>query len=364
MKINKINILFKHYLLLLMLLFITLLSYYEYQNLYNLPLNIQNVINKNNLNKRGYLLDVFPKESFKSVLNRLRDDNIISIPSQYSLYFISKIAGYDRQIKAGEYLITDQTTPRQLIAKLVDGKVELHKFSIIEGLRFEQSLHALNNHPAINHTLNQFSCKDILKSINRTKDDSINECEGLFMPDTYLFAKNTKDTVILQKAYDAMQYRLNSLWNSNTASKGVLQSSYEALIMASIIEKETSLAEEMKRVSGVYHRRLKIGIPLQADPTVIYGFKAFDRPLTRIDLKGKSKYNTYVNKGLPPSPIATPSVAAIFAALNPAEEEHLYFVADGSGGHIFSASLLEHNKAVWTIRNGKYNSNNDYPTNR
>lgn len=358
----KITLSFKNYLLWLVFLIIACFSFYQYENLYCSPLNIQDTVNTNNLTKDGYSLDVYPKESFKSVLNRLRDDNIVSTSSQYILYFTAKIFRYDRHIKAGEYLITPKTTAVQLIQKLINGKIELHKFTIVEGLRLEQLLSSLQANKSIENTLTQFTCKGILNAINRNPPEGVTECEGLFMPDTYLFPKNTRDLVILQKAYDAMQNRLSYLWD--TSPKGVLKSSYEALIMASIIEKETSLAEEMKRVSGVYHRRLQIGIPLQADPTVIYGLKVFDRPLTRVDLKGISRYNTYVNRGLPPSPIATPSVAAIFAALNPADEEHLYFVADGTGGHVFSSSLVDHNKAVWTIRNGKHNSKNDYSTNR
>lgn len=357
-----IRLLFKHYLLWLLLLIIIFFGYYQYNNLYHTPLNIQEVINHNKLTKTGYLLDVYPKESFKSVLNRLNDDNVLSSGSHYTLYFISKISGDDRKIKAGEYLITNKTTPIQLMQKLVDGKIELHKFSIIEGVRFEQVLRDLQSNKAINNTLTQFNCKDILHAINRTMDPNILECEGLFMPDTYLFAKNTKDIVILQQAYDAMQNKLIYLWENSP--KGVLKSAYEALIMGSIIEKETSLIDEMKRVSGVYHKRLKIGIPLQADPTVIYGLKIFDRPLVRSDLRDASKYNTYLNRGLPPSPIATPSVAAIVAALNPTNEEYLYFVANGSGGHVFSNSLLDHNKAIMAIKNAKDNSHNNYYINK
>lgn len=315
---------------------------YQYHNLYYSPLNI----------KENYLLDIYPKENFQSVLTRLKDENIVSIADQYILYFAAKIIKYDRQIKAGEYLITPKTTAVQLIRKLIAGKIELHKFTIVEGLRFEQLLSSLQGNKSIDNTLTKFTCNDILKAINRTLPAGVTECEGLFMPDTYLFPKNTRDLIILQKAYDAMQNRLNYFWE--TSPKGVLRSSYEALIMASIIEKETSLIEEMRRVSGVYHRRLQIGIPLQADPTVIYGLKIFDRLLTRADLKEQSKYNTYIHRGLPPSPIATPSVAAIFAALNPADETHLYFVADGSGGHVFSSSLLDHNKAVCIIKNSKH----------
>ena len=356
---------YKNYLLWLISLSIIFIGfgYYQYKNLSEAPLNINTSVNYKNISKEGYVLDVYPKKSFKSVLNRLKDDNVVSTNTQYTLYFLAKVARYDRKIKAGEYLVTPETTALQLLQKLVDGKIILHKLTIVEGLRFEQLLNSLQNNPAILNTLTKFSCSDILHAINRPVENHIQGCEGLFMPDTYLFPKNTMDLVILQKAYDTMQNRLSYLWDSSP--KGVLKSSYEALIMASIIEKETSLTEEMKRVSGVYHRRLRIGIPLQADPTVIYGLKIFDRPLTRVDLKGTSDYNTYRNKGLPPSPIATPSIAAIFAALNPTtDEDHLYFVADGTGGHVFSNTLLEHNKAVWTIRNGKNNSNSDYSINR
>jgi UPF0755 protein len=228
----------------------------------------------------------------------------------------------------------------------------LHKFTIVEGTRFEQLLKSIQVSKSVKNTLSKHSCKDVLQAMGRWDSNSFHvaECEGLFMPDTYAFPKNTTDVALLQRAYDVMQTRLDYLWDNS--SRGSLKSKYEALIMASVIEKETSLIEEMGQVSGVYHKRLKNGIPLQADPTVIYGLKIFNRPLTRADLKKVSKYNTYLNKGLPPSPIATPSVAALFAALNPEEaNNYLYFVADGTGKHIFSNSLLDHNKAIFAIKN-------------
>lgn len=298
-----------------------------------------------------YTLEINYKDPFNSVLNKLLQDKLISINNYYALKLYAKFTRKDLNIKAGEYLLNNKTTGVTLLNKLVNGQVELYKFTIIEGLRLEQTLASISKHPKLLHTLTQDSgCQQILLAISRGSPvTNLSCCEGLFLPDTYVFTKNTPDIIILQKAYDAMQARLSYLWE-NSSNKGVLKSSYEALIMASIIEKETRLIQEMKRVSGVYHRRLQIGIPLQADPTVIYGLKIYNRSLTRKDLKIPSEYNTYLNKELPPSPIATPSVAAIFAALNPIQEDYLYFVADGSGGHIFSRSLLEHNRAVAAIK--------------
>ena len=306
-----------------------------------------------NINNKGYILEVLHKENFKSVLAKLTKDQVLSETSQYALYVFSKINKYDRKIKAGEYLILPGTSAIQLLRQLLEGKVLLHKFTIVEGLRFDQVLASLEQHPKIQQTLTNATCKEVLGAINRLAVASeTEECEGLFLPDTYLFAKNTKDIAVLQDAYDAMENKLNILWNSS-GTKGVLKSRYEVLIMASIIEKETAIIEEMNKVSGVYHKRLQTGMPLQADPTVIYGLKVFDRPLNYADLKKTSDYNTYRNKGLPPTPIAMPSISAIVAALNPTEDDNLYFVADGSGGHVFSASLDEHNRAVAEIRSNK-----------
>lgn len=342
LKIKSYKIKYKLYL---RLVFLCLFGFILGNYIIHRPLDL----NKN----PGYIFNITPKENLKSVLNRLKQDRILSILDCYALNLYAKFTGLDRKIKIGEYLIVPKTTGIGLIKQFTVGKVLLHKFTIVEGLRYEQTMEYFKNHPAIEHTLTSYTCRDLLKNIDRSINYIV-ECDGLFMPDTYLFPRGTKDTVILQKAYDMMQTRLNDLWdNTPNKEQGILKSSYDVLIMASIIEKETSLVQEMKRVSGVYHKRLHIGIPLQADPTVIYGLKIFERPLTRADLKIPSKYNTYLNRGLPPAPIATPSVAAIFAALNPSKEEYLYFVADGSGGHVFSNSLLEHNQAVQRIRSNR-----------
>lgn len=303
----------------------------------------------NNVNTKEYVLEIDPQETFKDVLVRLKQNNVLSTTNQCFLYVLSKINKSDRKIQAGEYLITKGTTSLNLLRQLVAGKVSLYKFTIIEGNRFDQILQALYSQPKIQKTLVNKNCQDILKIIDPTTLNKITECEGLFLPNTYMYAKNTKDIAILQEAYNAMQHKLNILWNNNNLQNS-LKSRYEVLIMASIIEKETALVDEMSKVSGVYHRRLQKGMRLQADPTVIYGLKIFDRDLKVADLKKKSKYNTYLNKGLPPTPIASPSVYAIAAALNPDNENSIYFVADGFGGHVFSASFKEHNNAIKLLR--------------
>lgn len=307
------------------------------------------------LNKQDYLLEIPPKYTFSKILKQLKQDLVLSASQKNIVYFFAKLKKYDRYIQAGEYLITPGTTAMQLLEQLIQGKVLLHKFTIVEGSRFEQMVDTLQHHPKIQKTLDNYNCENILQYINRT---NILSCEGLFLADTYLFAKNTKDVVLLQEAYDAMQHKLQDLWNNSNLNqiKKTLRSSYEVLILASIIEKETSMIKEMPRVSGVYHRRLQLGMLLQADPTVIYGLNIIDRPLSLADLKINSNYNTYLNKGLPPTPIATPSWSAILAAVNPDYDDNtLYFVADGRGGHIFSASLAEHNKAVAAFRSSKNN---------
>lgn len=332
----------QYYLIYIFMLSVLIFSSYEYIKLKFLALKVTH----------NYIIDILPKENFKTILTKLHNDKIISKTDQYILSILSKIFKYDRKIKAGEYLIDQNTSMVKLLEQLIQGKVVLHKFTIVEGLRFDQIINALEQNPNINKTLDNLNCNNILKTIAR--DPTETECEGLFLADTYLFPKDTKDITILQYAYDALQNKLNHLWGlSNNNIKNLLQSKYRALILASIIEKEAKFTEEMSKISGVYHRRLSINMLLQADPTVIYGLKVFDRPLSLKDLKQSSSYNTYVNKGLPPSPIATPSIGALIAALNPETGDSLYFVADGSGKHIFSASLDEHNKAVLSVRNSK-----------
>lgn len=307
------------------------------------------------LNQQDYILEILPKQTFSTILKQLTRDLVLSTANKNILYFLAKLKKYDRNIQAGEYLIIPGTTALQLLEQLTQGKVLLHKFTIVEGTRFEQIVDILQHHPKIQKTLNNYSCASILQAINRT---NILSCEGLFLADTYLFAKNTKDILLLQEAYDAMHHKLQSLWNNSNVKQisKSLKSSYDALILASIIEKETSIIQEMPRVSGVYHRRLQLGMLLQADPTVMYGLNIIDRPLTLTDLKTHSSYNTYLNKGLPPTPIATPSSSAILAALHPDYDDNsLYFVADGRGGHVFSASLAEHNKAVAAFRSNRNN---------
>jgi len=201
---------------------------------------------------------------------------------------------------------------------------------------------AIKSNPNLKHTLSDRELKDVMRRIDSDK----NHPEGLFFPDTYFFEKNTTDVELLKRAHDKMQTLLDAEWHKRD-KKVPLENPYQALILASIIEKETAAAEERKQIAGVFTRRLQKGMLLQTDPTVIYGMgDDYHGDIKREDLREPTPYNTYVNKGLPPTPIAMPGKAAIVAALHPAGGDALFFVSRGNGKHAFSATLEEHEKYV------------------
>ena len=213
---------------------------------------------------------------------------------------------------------------------------------MVEGWTFQQLRQALSEHPKIAHTLGALSDAEIMARLGRPGEHP----EGRFFPDTYHFPIGTSDEAFLRRALAAMDQRLNHVW-SQRRSDLPFNDPYQALILASIIEKETRLPAERPTIAGVLARRLRKGMPLQTDPTVIYGLgQAFSGNLRRQDLLADTPYNTYTRKGLPPTPIALPGEGALAAAVNPTSGDALYFVATGEGGHAFSATLEEHNRAV------------------
>ena len=264
-----------------------------------------------------------------------------------ALVLLARLTNRDTRIKAGSYEIESGTTPLGLMEKLTRGDVSLQELTIPEGWTFRQFRAALDGHPGITHTTQGTSDALLFDAIVRAEPGGQNRHpEGLFFPDTYLFAKGASDTAVLRRAYRAMQRRLASEWDRRAA--GVPYSNaYEALIMASIVEKETGQARERPLIAGVFVNRLKRGMLLQTDPTVIYGLGAgFDGNLRKRDLQQDGPYNTYTRAGLPPTPIALPGLAALQATLNPARTDAVYFVAKGDGTHEFSATLEAHNRAV------------------
>lgn len=246
------------------------------------------------------------------------------------------------RLKAGEYAIVPGATPRRLIEQIVAGRVIQYSLTVVEGWTFRQLRRALAEHPKIGQTLRDASDADLMARLGRPGEHP----EGWFLPDTYHFPAGFTDEAFLRRALAAMERQLGEAWRRR-APDSPLANPYQALILASIIEKETALPEERPEIAGVFARRLRRGMLLQTDPTVIYGLgEAFDGNLRRADLVHDNPYNTYTHKGLPPTPIALPSAAALAAAVNPAPGDTLYFVATGQGGHVFSRTLDEHNRAV------------------
>ena len=255
---------------------------------------------------------------------------------------LARVSGNARELQAGEYQITSQTTPAQLLKKMVHGEVIKHVLTIVEGWTFQQIKTSLANNQFLIHDLSKLDNAVIMQKLGLVGE----EPEGRFAPDTYVFSGVTSEVVVLRSAYRLMQKRLADEWQ-NHAANAVFHCPYEALIAASIIEKESAVKSECPLIAGIILRRLQIGMPLQMDPTVIYGLgQKYAGKLTPADLKMDTAYNTYTRKGLPITPIAMPSQDAIHAALHPVIGAALYYVAKGDGSHVFSNTLEEHNKAV------------------
>ena len=265
----------------------------------------------------------------------------IGMPAwQFNL--LTRLASGETSIKAGSYQVRAGLTPWQLMKKITQGDFAQSEVVLIEGWTFRQVRAALDVHAAIRHDSTGLSDADIMRRLGA---DTLTP-EGFFFPDTYLFGKGESDLAILARAHRAMQKRLQSAWQQRD-SDTPLANPYEALILASIVEKETGQASERKLIAGVFVNRLRAGMLLQTDPTVIYGLGVkFDGNLRKRDLMRDGPFNTYTRAGLPPHPIAMPGQASLLAALNPAKTDALYFVARGDGTSQFSGSLVEHNRAV------------------
>jgi UPF0755 protein len=247
-------------------------------------------------------------------------------------------------VHAGEYEIAAGTTPKQLLLKFVSGEVLLYSMTIVEGWNFRELMAAIQASTLLEHTI---VYEDWPATLEAFKAEATHP-EGLFLPETYRFPKGTTDTGLLQQAFDLMQTTLDDEWAGRDEGLPIA-APYEALILASIIEKETALAAERPRIAGVFTRRLQKRMRLQTDPTVIYGIGVdFNGNLTRRDLRTDTPYNTYTRRGLPPTPIALPGKAAIHAAVHPEAGNELYFVATGlgDGSHKFSETKAEHDAAV------------------
>ncbi|NOT18228.1 MAG: endolytic transglycosylase MltG [Sulfuriferula sp.] len=250
--------------------------------------------------------------------------------------------GKASKIKAGFYTLNQPVTPLQLLDKLTKGDTSLREIVFIEGWTFAQMRDALDAQPLLKHETKGMPVADVL----RTLDVPLTSAEGWFFPAKYYIDAGSTDVSVLRRAYDTMQQHLQAAWATRAADLPYVTPA-EALIMASIVEKETAVAAERPIIAAVFLNRLRLGMRLQTDPTVIYGLgEGYDGNIHKRDLQTDTPYNTYTRAGLPPTPIAMPGMAAITAALHPASSDALYFVAKGDGTHYFSNNLIEHNRAV------------------
>ncbi len=278
--------------------------------------------------------------NIKSIAQDLSIQKIIDDPWLFIL--LAKVKGVETRVRAGEYQIEAEMTPEELLEKFTQGSAIQYSFTVIEGWSFRQMLAAIADDPVIEYTLGDKTDEEIMDLLGYPDLHP----EGLFFPDTYRFPKGTSDVDFLRRAYQVMQKHLAREWSQRDSGLP-LQSSYDALILASIIEKETGAGFERPLIGGVFIQRLRKNMRLQTDPTIIYGLgENFDGDIRFRDLKKDTPYNTYLHAGLTPTPIALPGLEAIRAALHPAKTEALYFVSKGDGTHHFSATLEEHNAAV------------------
>ena len=289
----------------------------------------------------GARFTVVPGTSFARVAAQLAARGLIAQPRAWVLY--ARWTGQASAVKAGEYEIDPGITPRGLLAKMVSGQVVLHSFTIVDGWRVTDLLAYLRRSPDIATTLPE-RAPDLMQRLGSPGVDA----EGQFLPETYRFASGTTDVELLRQAHTALVRELEAAWGERDPGLP-LHSAQELLIMASIVERETALPRELGIVAGLYLHRLDIGMRLQADPSVIYGLgERYDGELHAVDLRTDGPYNTYTREGLPPTPIALPSAAAIRATAHPEKTDAVYFVASGNGdgSHVFSATLAEQNVAV------------------
>jgi len=290
---------------------------------------------------------ILPGSTLRSASRQIEEAGIDMRAWQFTL--LGRSLGKAAEIKAGSYEIAQGTTPLKLLEKLTRGDVTQAEIILLEGWTFRQMRAALDVHPNIRHDTAELSESQIMVKLGLE-----GPAEGRFFPDTYLFSKGTADADILKRAYRQMEKVFLSEWESRESGLPY-KSPYEALIMASIVEKETGQSPDRAQIASVFINRLQKGMLLQTDPTVIYGLGAkFDGNLRKRDLLADGPYNSYTRPGLPPSPIAMPGRASIQAALHPAKGDMLYFVARGDGSSQFSRTLEEHNRAVakYQLRKG------------
>jgi UPF0755 protein len=285
-------------------------------------------------------IQVDPGTPVHTVLTQLHKQGALANVRAVQIYL--RVRGQRPNVHFGMYEIPAQASPAQILEMFEQGRVVLEQLTVVEGSTFAEFRRELDQHPAVTHTLTGKSAAEVMSALGHPGEFP----EGRFFPDTYRFAAKTRDTEILTLAYNAMQKALETAWRDHGTGLP-FDTPYQALILASIVEKETGVPAERARVAGVFVSRLRKGMRLQADPTVIYGLgDSYDGDIRSRDLVTDTPYNSYTRAGLPPTPISLPGRDSIVAATHPQDNGELYFVATGSGGHHFSKTLEEHNEAV------------------
>jgi UPF0755 protein len=291
-------------------------------------------------------LAIEPGTSPKAIAQAVVDAGAQTSPTLLYAWF--RLSGQSRQMRAGSYEIAPGTSPQRLLNMLVRGEESLRTVTLVEGWSWRQVRQALAKAENLKPDSQSLTDEALMAQLGRAGVAP----EGRFYPDTYSYAKGASDVSVLTRAMKAMDKHVQQAWEARQAGVSV-KSPEEALILASIVEKETGKAADRPMISGVFNNRLRMGMRLQTDPTVIYGLgAAFDGNLRRIHLQTDTPWNTYTRAGLPPTPIAMPGKAALLAAVKPAQTQALYFVAKGDGSSHFSASLDEHNRAVNRYQRG------------
>ena len=290
--------------------------------------------------KKSIEFSIRPGSSLRSLSRQIVDTGI---PLNSALFeILARISSKTNKLKAGSFELESNESPYDLLEKIANGEFSHASLVIIEGWTFHQMRNAIDMNPALRHDTSTMSEKELMNKIN----PDYQLAEGLFFPDTYLFAKGSSDLLIYQQAHQSMLKHLEDAWKTKNMAVPY-RTAYDALTMASIIEKETGQPSERSLIAAVFINRLKVGMLLQTDPTVIYGMgEQYKGKIRKRDLQEDTPYNTYTRGGLPPTPIALPGLASLSAAMNPANSSALYFVAKGDGSSHFSDNLNEHNRAV------------------
>jgi UPF0755 protein len=285
-------------------------------------------------------ITIQPNSSLKSIAQQLVQQGVLK--EAWPFVLLARVLRKEPYLQAGDYTLNKNINPYQLLLSLNHGKSTQGSITFIEGKTFKQMRERLATNKAIKHSIKSLSDKEVMQLVGKGESHA----EGMFFPDTFYFDRNTLDTIVLKRSYEMMQSKLAKAWAEREAGLPY-QTPYQALIMASIIEKETGQAHERAMIAGVFVNRLRIGMRLQTDPTIIYGMgDDYQGNIRRKDLLKDTPYNTYTRNGLPPTPIAMPGIASIQAALHPAKTKALYFVGKGDGSHVFSNNLADHNRAV------------------